>query len=155
MKKQPVIERHSSTGNLTVLVVSPAEEDHLSLQAIVGHPTHPTWMLFNARDLVSAFALLQQHEIGVVVCEQELRPGTWIDMLKHLNALPTPPSLIVTARLADWHLWAKALSIGAWDVLAKPFNLSELIRSVQSASQHRYDQISLRATAVKAVAAAS
>jgi DNA-binding NtrC family response regulator len=153
MKKQPVIERHSSTGNLTVLVVSPVEEDHLSLQAIVGHPTHPTWMLFSARDLVSAFALLGQHDFDVVICEQELVPGTWIDMLKHLNAMPTAPSLIVTSRLADWHLWAKALNLGAWDVLAKPLSLCELIRSVQSASQHRYDQIGLRATAVKMMSA--
>jgi DNA-binding NtrC family response regulator len=99
--------------------------------------------------------LLQQHEIGVVVCDQELRPGTWIDMLKHLNALPVAPPLIVTSRLADWHLWAKALNLGAWDVLAKPLNLSELIRSVQSASQNRYDQTGLRATALKMVAEAS
>ena len=155
MKKQPVIERHSSTGDLTVLVVSPVEEDHLSVQAIVGHPTHPTWVVLNARDLVSAFALLRQHDIGVVICEQELVPGTWIDMLKHLNGMPATPSLIVTSRLADWHLWAKALSLGAWDVLAKPLNLSELIRSVQSASQNRYDQTGLRATAVRKVVGAS
>jgi DNA-binding NtrC family response regulator len=153
MKKQPVIERRSSTGNLTVLVVSPLEEDHLSLQAIIGHPAYSTWTLYKARDLVSAFALLQQHEIGVVVCERELLPGTWIDVLKHLNGLPTAPSLIVTSRLADWHLWAKALNLGAWDVLAKPFDLTELIRSVQSASQHWYDQIGLRATSLKMSAA--
>ena len=155
MKKQPAIERCSSTERLTVLVVSPVEEDHLFWQAIVSHPTYSTWILFNASDLVSAFALLQQHEIGVVVCEQELRPGMWIDMLKHLNAMPTAPSLIVTSRLADWHLWAKALSLGAWDVLAKPLNLSELIHSVQSASQNRYDQTGLRATAVRKVVGAS
>ena len=155
MKKRPVIERYFSTGTLTVLVVSPVEEDHLSLQAIISRPTYSKWTLFSARDLASAFTLLQQHDIGVVVCEQQLLPGTWIDVLKHLNALPVAPPLIVASRLADWHLWSKALRLGAWDVLAKPFNLSELIRSVQSASQHRYDQIGLRATAVKTVAAAS
>ena len=154
MKKCPVLERRSSTGTLTVLVVSPVEEDHLSLQAIIGHPTYATWTLLSARDLVSAFALLQQHDIGVVVCEQELQPGTWIDVLKHLNALPAAPPLIVASRLADWHLWAKALHLGAWDVLAKPFDLAELVRSIQSASQHRYDQIGLSATAVKRMSAA-
>ena len=154
MKKRPVIEQSSSTGTLTVLVVSPVEEDHLSLQAIIGNPNYSTWTLFSAHDLVSAFNLLQQHDIGVVVCEQELLPGTWIDVLKHLNALPAAPPLIVASRLADWHLWAKALHLGAWDVLAKPFDLAELIRSVQSASQHWYDQIGLRATAVKRMSAA-
>lgn len=153
--KQPAIEKGSSIETTTILIVSPVEEDHLSVQAIVSHPTYSTWILFNARDLVSAFALLQQHDIGVVVCEHELRHGTWIDMLKHLHAMPTAPSLIVTSRLADWHLWAKALSLGAWDVLAKPLNLAELIRSIQSASQNRYDQTGLRATAVRKVVGAS
>jgi len=155
MRKQPVIEKHSRTGTLTVLVVSPVEEDHLSLQAIISHPAYSTWTLLSARDLVSAFALLQQHDIEVVVCEQELLPGSWIDVLKHLNALPVAPPLIVASRLADWHLWAKAMHLGAWDVLAKPFDLAELIRSVQSASQHRYDQTGLRATAVRTMSAAS
>jgi DNA-binding NtrC family response regulator len=154
MKKCPVIERRSGTGTLTVLVVSPLEEDHLSLQAIIGNPAYATWTLLSARDLVSAFALLQQHDIGVVVCERELQPGTWIDVLRHLDALPAAPPLIVASRLADWHLWAKALHLGAWDVLAKPFHLAELIRSIQSASQHRYDQIGLSATDVKRMSAA-
>ena len=154
MKKQPAIERRASTEKLTILVVSPVEEDHLSLQAIIGQPTYSTWTLLNARDPISAFALLQQHDIGVVVCEQELLPGTWIDVLKHLNALPAAPPLIVGSRLADWHLWAKALSLGAWDVLAKPLDLAELIRSVQSAAQHWHDQIHIH-TAVKRMSAAS
>jgi DNA-binding NtrC family response regulator len=154
MKKQPAVERRSSTEKLTILVVSPVEEDHLSLQAIFGHPTHSTCMLFNARDPVSAFALLKQYDIDVVICEQELVPGTWIDVLTHLKALPNAPSLIVTSRLADWHLWAKALNLGAWDVLAKPFDRAELIRSVQSAAQHWHDQIHIHPT-VKMMSAAS
>jgi DNA-binding NtrC family response regulator len=150
MKKQPAVERRSSMNKLTILVVSPVEEDYLSLQAA----TCSTWMVFNARDPVSAFALLQQHDIDVVICEQELVPGTWIDVLTHLKALPNAPSLIVTSRLADWHLWAKALNLGAWDVLAKPFDLAELIRSVQSAAQHWHDQIHTH-PAVKTMSAAS
>jgi hypothetical protein len=47
MKNQPAVERRFSTERLTVLVVSPVEEDHLSLEAIVRHPTYSTWMLFN------------------------------------------------------------------------------------------------------------
>ena len=154
MKKQPAVERRSSMNKLTILVVSPVEEDYLSLQAVIGHPTCSTWMLFNARDPVSAFALLQQHDIDVVICERELVPGTWIDVLRHLKTLPNAPSLIVTSPLADWHLWAKALNLGAWDVLAKPFDLAELIRSVQSAAQHWHDQIHMH-PAVKTMSAAS
>jgi DNA-binding response OmpR family regulator len=151
MRKQPGIAT-SPTGILTVLSVSPLDEDHLSLQAIIRHST---WMLFNARDLVSALALLQQHEITVVLCERDLLPGTWIDMLENIRHLPDPPSLIVASRLADERLWAEALNLGAWDVLAKPFDRSEVIRSMKSGWQHWHDQIQMRATAVKMMTVAS
>jgi FixJ family two-component response regulator len=84
--------------------------------------------------------LLQQHEIAVVLCVRNLLPGTWIDVLEHIDTLPNPPSLIVASRLADDRLWAEALNLGAWDVLAKPFDRTEVIRSVKSAWQRWHDQ---------------
>ena len=150
--KKPQAIASSPTGTLTVLSVSPFEEDCLSLQAIVGHST---WRLFHAHDLGSAVALLQQHEIAVVLCERDLPSGTWIDLLESLRSLPDPPSLIVASRLADERLWAEALNLGAWDVLAKPFDRREVFRSVKSAWQHWYGQIPMRAAAMTAMNAAS
>jgi len=36
----------------------------------------------------------------------------------------------VTSRLADERLWAEALNLGAYDVLAKPFDSTEAMRVV-------------------------
>jgi DNA-binding NtrC family response regulator len=151
MRKQPGIE-NNTTGTLTVLFVSPLEEDQLSLQAIVGHST---WRLFKADRVPSALTFLRQHEIAVVLCERDLRPGTWIDMLENIRHLSHPPSLIVASRLADDRLWAEALNLGAWDVLAKPFDRNEVFRSVKSGWQHWHDQTHVHATAVKMMTAAS
>jgi DNA-binding response OmpR family regulator len=57
-------------------------------------------------------------------------------MLEHISCLPDPPFLIVTSRLADEQLWAEALNVGAYDVLAKPFDATEVMRTVSSAWQH-------------------
>jgi DNA-binding response OmpR family regulator len=57
-------------------------------------------------------------------------------LLEQIKAMPNPPALIVASRLADERLWAEALNLGAWDVLATPFNRNELIRSVRSGWQH-------------------
>jgi DNA-binding NtrC family response regulator len=145
MRQQSGIE-----GPLTVLSVSPLDADYLSLEAIIGPSTSS--VLFKARDFRSAQALLQEHDIAVVVCERDLLPGTWMDMLEHIKAMPNAPSLIVASRLADDHLWAEALNLGAWDVLATPFDRSEVIRSVKSGWQRWHDQNHLRTKAVKVAA---
>jgi len=150
VKTQSAIERPlrvtGPTGTWTVLSVSPLDADHLSLEVIIGHSP---LIFFKAHDLRSALALLQRHDIAVVVCERDLLPGTWIDVLEHVKALPRAPSLIVASRLADDSLWAEALNLGAWDVLAKPFDRSEVIRSVKSGWQRWQDRYELHANQAK------
>jgi DNA-binding NtrC family response regulator len=151
MRKQPGIAGNP-TETLTVLSVSPLEKDHLSLHAIIGHST---WRLFSAVGVPPALALLQGHEISVVLCERDLMPGTWIDMLENIKDLPHPPSLIVISRLADERLWSEALNLGAWDVLPKPFDRREVLRTVKSGWEHWHHQTHMRATAVKMITAGS
>jgi DNA-binding NtrC family response regulator len=160
MRKRPVIKGSpaiSATAPIdntwSVLSISPIDEDHLSLEAILGNST---FTLFKARDINSALMLLQQRDIAVVLCQRDLLPGTWIDVLEHIEALPIPASLIVTSRLADEQLWAEALNLGAWDVLASnPFDRDEVIRCVESGRRRWDNQIQIRATGMMRLAAAS
>jgi DNA-binding NtrC family response regulator len=126
------------TQALKILSVSPFQDDHLYLQSIVGRST---WVLFKADRITAALDLLRQEEISVVVCERNVTPGTWVDLLEKIKDLLHPPSMIVTSRLADEHLWVEALNLGAWDVLAKPFERTEVLRSVKGAWQHWYHRI--------------
>ena len=115
---------------MTVLSVSPLAEDYFTLQAVLKYSM---WEPYKADSIASALAVLRRREIGVVICERDLSPGTWIDMLDELRLLPGAPPLIVTSRLADERLWAEALNLGAYDVLAKPLERRELVRSVSLA----------------------
>jgi len=132
MKKQPAIETIPERA-VTVLSVSPHQEDHSALRGIFGHSR---WALYQAGHVASAVAILNEREIGVVLCDRDLQPGTWIDLLESLTLLPNAPPLIVTSRLADDRLWSEALNLGAYDVLAKPFDRRELARSVSLAWLH-------------------
>jgi DNA-binding NtrC family response regulator len=84
--------------------------------------------------------------VSVVVCERDLEGGTWIDLLSHVQVVARPPTMIVTSRLADDLLWAEALNLGAYDVLAKPFDRTELLRSVRLAWEHWRREVNLAPT---------
>jgi DNA-binding response OmpR family regulator len=68
----------------------------------------------------------------------------------HTNSERT---LNVSSRLADDYPWAEALNLGAYDVLAKPFEATEVIRIVSLAWRHwqdRHDLHSVRTEQRKA-----
>jgi DNA-binding response OmpR family regulator len=121
----------------TVLSISPIEDDHNSLEQILSAFR---LTLHRALTLASAMLFLAENHEPVVICERDLTPGTWKDILGGANVLPQPPCIIVTSRLADEHLWVEALNVGAYDVLAKPFETEEVVRSVISASRSWHDQ---------------
>jgi len=83
--------------------------------------------------LTGAIGAFRQRQIEVVVCERDLQPGSWKEVLDQVTILPDPPALIVTSRLADERLWAEALRLGAYDVLAKPFDRMEVVRVMSGA----------------------
>ena len=61
----------------------------------------------------------------------------------------------MTSLLADEHLWAEALNIGAYDVLAKPFDRQEVIRIFSLAWLHWNDQHEIPTRAPKLLKLAS
>jgi DNA-binding response OmpR family regulator len=128
----------TTNGIVPVLSISPMEEDHFFLQNILNDlhgtldPRH-TFKVNACTTLASGLAALGKHQFEVVVCERDLTPGSWRDVLEQVTILPDPPSLVVTSRLADERLWAEALNLGAYDVLIKPFDRTEAMRVVAAA----------------------
>jgi CheY-like chemotaxis protein len=128
---------------INVLSVSLIEEDHAFLEDTFANPAVPDgnpgqeskWRLHRSPNLQSALAALRENRIAVVFCERDV-PGTWREVLGHTSLLHNPPPFIVTSRLADDYLWAEALNLGAYDVLRKPFDTTELVRSLTSAWLH-------------------
>src|ERR1039457_7733253 len=77
---------------------------------------------------------------GVRSSAGNLLPGSWTQLLAEIRLLSVSPFLIVTSRVADDYLWAEALNLGAYDVLAKPFDRTEVTRILSSAWLHWQQQ---------------
>jgi DNA-binding NtrC family response regulator len=144
MKKPAGIET-TVTQNATVLSVGTNPADTVSLERIFHASgwrayTNSEWTLIARATLASAFSVLRERPIPIVLCDCDLMPRTWRELLEHISALPDPPLLIVTSRRKDERLWAEAPNLGAYDVLARPFDSTEVIHVLSLAWQHWQDR---------------
>jgi DNA-binding NtrC family response regulator len=117
----------TSDARTRLIVVSPFDDDLVSLLEILSHTSWTTYWWTNCAD---AMAMLRDNILPVVLCERDLPDGSWQNLLAGVNSLSEPPQFIVTAKLVDESLWAEALSLGAYDVLAKPFDAAEVVRVI-------------------------
>ena len=117
-----------STG-VSVLSVGPMDEHQTALAQIL----EAQWVGgARARGSVAfcstpnaARTLNQEDSVPIVLCDAE---SGWRETLDEFRTLPDPPFLVVTSRLADDRLWSEALNLGAYDVLAKPYDTDEVLR---------------------------
>jgi DNA-binding response OmpR family regulator len=125
--KQPEDALPDPERTVTVLAVSPHEEDHILLRAIFGHSN---WQLRTARHWHDAQTQLTTRRFSVVVSDAGLPDADWKGVLNGLAKLPDSPVLIVSSRTADERLWAEVLNLGAYDLLMKPFDQTEVVRVI-------------------------
>ena len=116
-----------------LLAVSSRREDHVFLKQVFRDTN---WELREARCYRGALSILCTDRMPVIVCECCLPDGNWQDVLGQIVVLPNAPRLIVTSREPNERLWAEVLSWGGYDVLARPFDKAEVLRSVSRAWQN-------------------
>ena len=135
-------QRETEGTKIQVLSVGLGPQDHASLRDILTPTSRSTdsdiqWQVESCGTLPAALAAIQATRIPVVLCEREFNAHSWQHLWEPLNQLSDPPCLIVTSRMADEYLWAEALNLGAYDVLARPFDPTEVVRVFNSAWLHR------------------
>jgi CheY-like chemotaxis protein len=118
---------HPATAEtpVAVLVVISKAPDQRALSRLFDHSN---WVLHEAEDARSAIQILQTKSIPIVLFDCESAGGCWRELLRNLNSLPKPPLLIIASDAANANLWADALSLGVYDVLAKPFDQREVFQ---------------------------
>lgn len=115
---------------IALLAAGLLERDLKALRAI-GRDAG--WELHEAATCREMIAALLSRQVHVVISERELPVGDWTGLLQILSALPSPPRLIVTSRWSDRQFFAEALSRGAFDVLATPFQSGQVAGIVKLA----------------------
>jgi two-component system response regulator PilR (NtrC family) len=91
----------------------------------------------HAGSLQHARAQLRRDAYDVILTEAALPDGTWRDALRLARECPNELEVIVTDPHADARLWAEALNVGAYDLIAQPFYEPEVRRILYNACSRR------------------
>ena len=146
---------NEARDRVTVIAVLADDQDRKTLRAIFAHSN---WELRFAPTLDAASRLFPKVPAGLLVVGEDLpNDSNWREALASTQQMPSQPLLIVASRLADERLWAEVLNLGAYDVLATPFDPPEVYRVVSFAWQtwRRIRQFGLAHPVQLATAAAS
>jgi DNA-binding NtrC family response regulator len=112
------------------LVVTSLKEDHDFLECLFATCS---WHFDSVSTVRDSIRYLRHHSPGLLICDERLEDGDWKAVLDAVMKVACPPPMIVTSRLADERLWAEVLNLGGYDLLAKPFDASEVVWAVGTA----------------------
>jgi DNA-binding response OmpR family regulator len=100
----------------------------------------PSYRTVWSTSCVEAWPLLHENPIDVVITEASLCDGLdWRDLVGEVAGMTEAPQVILMSRTVDDRLWLQGLEAGAFDILRKPLDSTELVRAVHSAWRRSRD----------------
>jgi DNA-binding NtrC family response regulator len=113
-----------------VLFISP---DYAEAETLSEMLSPAALRLDHATCLADARRMLGSQTCRAILTEAELPDGVWTDVIDLTYELGVFPAIVVTRRTADDLFWAEVLNLGAYDLLAQPFDGREVCRILANA----------------------
>lgn len=115
-----------------VLVISCAEDDHVRLREILEIAGFHAQ---SARTAADGCRIMRKTPVPVIVANCDLKNRCWKDVWRAISKLAAypRPRLIVAADATDEGFWAEVVEVGAYDIIARPFDAKEVLWVVTDA----------------------
>ena len=95
--------------------------------------SHTGWQTHFVASVQEAMQTLKSLPVSVVLCEDRLADGGWLELVEATEKLRPSPQTIVLSANADRSLWAKVLNRGGYDLLTIPLEPQEVYAVVPMA----------------------
>ena len=119
---------------MPVLLASERDDDHQTLQALL-HDTK--WTVARALSWGEASSFCGRAVKPVVLVDRHFQGSDWRFTVSSLVNLEANSCLILLSDVSDPYLWNEVVQHGGFDVLARPFERSEVLRTLAFAQKHR------------------
>jgi len=121
-------------GRYTVLIV---EDDAANRDYLCETLTDEGYGVVSAPGGRGGLGRIREGGVDVVVTDIRMPDLNGLDMLRELQALPAPPHVITITAFGSIDTAIKAIRLGAFDYLTKPFQTEELVVVLDKALEDR------------------
>ncbi len=118
----------------SVLLASERDDDYQTLQT---HLQNTKWSVVQALSLSVAAKFCDGAVSPVVLVDRHFQRTNWratVSLLLNLRA--ANPCLILLSDVLDPYLWSEVIKLGGFDVLARPLECNEVLRTLAFAQTH-------------------
>jgi DNA-binding NtrC family response regulator len=127
------VGRGRASGVMPVLLASERGDDYLTLQALL-HNTK--WSVARALSWGEASSFCGRVVNPVVLVDRHFQGSDWRSTFSSLLNPTANCCLILLSDVSDPYLWNELVQHGGFDVLARPFDRSQVLRTLAFAQKH-------------------
>ncbi|MDD2390343.1 MAG: sigma-54 dependent transcriptional regulator [Desulfobacterales bacterium] len=120
------------TDFINILVVDDEEPIRRLIRKELGSSNRQILTAANARE---AFSITRKHNLDIIILDINLPDGNGLDLMRNFIDEIPPIEVILITGFGDIDTAVKAMKIGAYDYITKPFNLDHLDMVVEKAYQ--------------------
>ncbi len=91
----------------------------------------------NAINGIEAINKIQRQQYDVILLDIKMPRVNGIEVLKHINENTLNSEVIMLTTFTDVRTAVETVKLGAYDYITKPYNLSELLQTIERALEHR------------------
>ncbi len=118
----------------SVLVV---EDDAAMRDLLVESLAEEGYQLLSASGGREGIKQVREHNIDLVITDLRMPDLDGLDMVRELRTLPSPPDVITITAFGTIATAIKAMKLGAFDYITKPFEIDQLLISAERTLRDR------------------
>ncbi|MBW2732226.1 MAG: sigma-54-dependent Fis family transcriptional regulator [Deltaproteobacteria bacterium] len=123
-----------ASKDYTVLVV---EDDNAMREFITESLTDEGYAVLAAAGGREGVKQVRAHQVDLVVTDLRMPDMDGLDMVRELRTLHAPPDVITVTAFGTIDTAIKAMKLGAFDYITKPFEIEQLLISIERALRDR------------------
>ncbi len=127
------VDRHQAPALKPLLLASDLDEDYQTLQALLRDTK---WSLTRALSWNDVSAFYETTLNPVVLVDRYFQGSNWQSTVTSFLDPAPNGTVILLSDVSDPYLWNELVQQGGFDVLARPFDRAELLRTLAFAQRH-------------------